>query len=74
MSVSMEHRKIGVHEVKMPNGEYLEQAVVEIVNGRVVDCYEFREELPMTEWQGGMVELKYDRYAVLRAYRNSIAL
>lgn len=64
-------RRVGVHEVRMPDGECLRQAVVEIADGRVVDCYEFREELPMTEWLGGVIELKYDRHAVLRAYRNS---
>lgn len=48
-----ELRRCGAHTVVLPDGTILQQAVVEIAEGRVVNYYEFREELPMTEWLGG---------------------
>ena len=50
-------RRVGAHEVILPDRR-LELAVVEIEGSRVVNYYEFRDELPMTEWLGGTIRLK----------------
>ncbi len=63
-------RRCGAHEVKLPDGTVLSQAVVEVWEGRVVNYYEFREELPMTEWLGGQIELKRDAEGTLCAFWN----
>ena len=46
------------------------QAVVEIQEGRVVNYFEFREELPMTEWLGGEIRVERDEEGILRALWN----
>lgn len=61
-------RRCGAHEVLLEEGKTLHQAVVEIMDGRVVNYYEFRDELPMTEWLGGVIEVKRDEEELLRAY------
>lgn len=61
-------RRCGAHEVLLPTGEKLCQAVVEIEEGRVVNYYEFRDELPMTEWLGGRIEVQRDEEGILRAW------
>lgn len=63
-------RRCGAHEVKLPDGTVLSQAVVEVWDGRVVNYYEFREELPMTEWLGGLIEVKQDEEGTLCAFWN----
>ncbi len=63
-------RRCGAHEVKLPDGTVLSQAVVEVWDGRVVNYYEFREELPMTEWLGGLIEVKRDEEGTLCAFWN----
>ena len=40
-----ELRRCGAHTVVLPDVTILQQAVVEIAEGRVVNYYEFREEL-----------------------------
>ena len=65
-----EQRRCGAHEVMLPDGNMLRQAVVEMVDGRVVNYYEFRDELPMTEWLGGRIEVKRDEDGTLSAYWN----
>lgn len=64
-------RRCGAHEIMLPQGDLLCQAVVEIEEGRVVNYYEFRDELPMTEWLGGKIEVKHDEEGILRAYHGS---
>lgn len=61
-------RRCGAHEVKLMDGTLLSQAVVEVEEGRVVNYYEFREELPMTEWLGGRIEVRRDEEGILRAF------
>ena len=61
-------RRCGAHEVITASGSTLIQAVVEIEEGRVVNYYEFRDELPMTEWLGGTIEIKRDEEGILRAF------
>lgn len=65
----MEDRRCGAHEVWLPSGEKLCQAVVELQDGRVVNYFEFRDELPMTEWLGGIIEVKRDEDGLLRAFQ-----
>ena len=63
-----EFRRCGAHEVMLVDGTLLTQAVVEVEEGRVVNYYEFRDELPMTEWLGGRIEVKKDGEGILRAF------
>lgn len=65
-----EMRRCGVHQVILPDGSILQQAVVEIQEGRVVNYFEFREELPMTEWLGGEIRVERDEEGILRALWN----
>lgn len=67
----MEMRRCGAHVVSLPDGSQLTQAVVEVEEGRVVNYYEFRDELPMTEWLGGEISVARDEEGFLRAtWRN----
>lgn len=63
-------RRCGAHQVILPDGSILQQAVVEIQEGRVVNYFEFREELPMTEWLGGEIRVERDEEGILRALLN----
>ena len=63
-------RRCGAHLVILPDGSILQQAVVEIQEGRVVNYFEFREELPMTEWLGGEIWVERDKEGILRALWN----
>ena len=65
-----EMRRCGAHQVILPDGSILQQAVVEIQEGRVVNYFEFREELPMTEWLGGESRVERDEEGILRALWN----
>lgn len=60
-------RRCGAHQVILHDGIVLEQAVVEIEEGKVVNYYEFHEELPMTEWLGGEIIVSRDEEGILRA-------
>lgn len=62
--------RCGAHQVILPDGSILQQAVVEIQEGRVVNYFEFREELPMTEWLGGEIRVERDEEGILRALWN----
>lgn len=65
-----EMKRCGAHQVILPDGSILQQAVVEIQEGRVVNYFEFREELPMTEWLGGEIWVERDEEGILRALWN----
>ena len=65
-----EMRRCGAHQVILPDGSILQQAVVEILEGRVVNYFEFSEELPMTEWLGGEIRVERDEEGILRAMWN----
>ena len=65
-----EMRRCGAHQVILPDGSILQQAVVELLEGRVVNYFEFREELPMTEWLGGEIRVERDEEGILRALWN----
>ncbi len=64
----METRRCGAHVVSLPDGTQLFQAVVELEDSRVVNYYEFRDELPMTEWLGGEIRIIIDEEGIRRAY------
>ena len=63
-------RRCGAHQVILPDGSILQQAVVEIQEGRVVNYFEFREELPMTDGLGGEIRVERDEEGILRALWN----
>ena len=63
-------KRCGAHQVILPDGSILQQAVVEIQEGRVVNYFEFREELPMTEWLGGEIRVERDEECILRGLWN----
>ena len=65
-----EMKRCGAHQVILPDGSILQQAVVEIQEGRVLNYFEFREELPMTEWLGGEIRVERDEEGILRALWN----
>ncbi len=65
-----EMKRCGAHQVILPDGSILQQAVVEIQEDRVVNYFEFREELPMTEWLGGEIRVERDEEGILRALWN----
>ena len=52
-----EVRRCGAHEIVVEDNMTLVRAVVEIFADKVVNCYEFRDELPMTEWLGGRIDI-----------------
>lgn len=64
----METRRCGAHVVSLPDGTQFLQAVVELEDSRVVNYYEFRDELPMTEWLGGEIRIIIDEEGIRRAY------
>ena len=67
-------RRCGAHEVILCDGTLLRQAVVEVADGRVVNYYEFRDELPMTEWLGGVIYVRRNDEGQLVAYHQGIQI
>ena len=63
-------RRVAAHEVHVGENT-LRQAVVEIYDDCVVNYYEFRDELPMTEWLGGTIVLKTNDDGILQAFKDS---
>ena len=61
-------RRSGAHVVRLPAGTQPHQGVVELEDSRVVNYYEFRDELPMTEWLGGEIRIIIDEEGIRRAY------
>ncbi len=58
-----ELRRLGFHELKV-SGVVLHQAIVEVLGDRVVNYYEFTDEVPMTEWMGGTCEIINDKLII----------
>ena len=58
-----ELRRLGFHELKV-SGVVLHQAIVEVLGDRVVNYYEFTDELPMAEWIGGTCEIINDKLII----------
>lgn len=66
----MDYRRVAANFVIIGDRK-LYPAVVDISEGRVVNYYEFSDELPMTEWIGGTVILQRDEENILRAYKDA---
>ena len=66
-------RRVGAHKV-ITEAEELSLAVVEISDDRVVNYFSFTDELPMTEWLGGVVELRRDADGILHAWQNNVII
>lgn len=66
-------RRVGANTV-ITETETLNQAVVEIYDDRVVNYYEFHDELPMTEWLGGSIRLTRDDDGILRAIKDGTTI
>ena len=58
-----EVRRLGFHELKV-SGKVLHQVIVEVIGDRVVNYYEFTDEVPMTEWIGGTCEIINDKLII----------
>lgn len=48
----------------------IQQGIVELIDGEVIKYYPFHQELPMTEWLGGVIDVKTDESGKLKAYWN----
>ncbi len=59
-------RRIASNKVILDD-KIIQQCVVELIDGRVVNYYGFKDELPITEWLGGTIILEKDKDGVLRA-------
>ena len=55
----MGFRRVAAHRVVI-RGEELKQCVVEIMDGKVVNYFTFKDELPLTEWLGGRIDVITD--------------
>lgn len=66
-------RRIAANWV-IADGVKLRQCVVELQDGVVTDYYTFTDELPFTEWLGGIIEIKKDRAGLLFAEWNGTLL
>jgi hypothetical protein len=63
-------RRVASNEITV-EGKILRQYVVEIVNHRVVNYYRLEDELPLTEWLGGKIELRKNADGFLQAFLNN---
>ena len=65
-----EIRRVASNEI-MIDGKILRQYVVEIIDHKVVNFYSFQDELPLTEWFGGQIELRKNPDGFLQAFFNN---
>ena len=64
-------KRYAAHQVILKDGTPIEQGIVELSDeGVVTRTFPFRHELPMTEWLGGVIEVKVDEAGILRAYHH----
>ena len=61
-------RRIGTNIIETAT-ETIEQGIVVIEDGIVLDTYPFTEEEPMTEWTIGTIAIRPDNDGKLRAYK-----
>ena len=66
-------RRIGTNIIETATGT-IEQGVVVIEDGIVLDTYPFTEEEPMTEWTTGTITIRPDNDGKLRAYKGNLLL
>lgn len=64
-------KRYAAHRVVLKDGTAIEQGIVELSDGGVVArTFPFWHEQPMTEWLGGVIEVKADEAGRLRAYHH----
>lgn len=63
-------RRIGANIIETATGT-IEQGIVVIEDGIVLDTYPFTEEEPMTEWTTGTITIQPDNDGKLRAYKGN---
>jgi len=63
-------RRIGANTIIIGDRE-LCPGIVEFVEQRVVNFYELDDELPMTEWLGGTIEIIKNNQGILQAFKNN---
>lgn len=66
-------RRVAAHELVIGE-ERLQKGVVEIMDGRVVNYYTFDQELPMTEWLGGVIEIRRNEDGILEAFQHDLLI
>ena len=66
-------RRIGTNIIETATGT-IEQGIVVIEDGIVLDTYPFTEEEPMTEWTTGTITIRPDNDGKLRAYKGNLLL
>lgn len=66
-------RRVAANRV-IVDGARLRQCVVELQDGVVTDYYTFTDEVPFTEWLGGIIEIKKDMTGFLVAEWNGALL
>lgn len=69
----MGFRRVAAHIVVI-RGEELKQCVVEIMDGKVVNYFTFKDELPLTEWLGGRIDVITDEDGRQVAFWNETML
>lgn len=62
-------RRIGTNIIETAT-ETIEQGIVVIEDGIVLDTYPFTEEEPMTEWTTGTITIRPDNDGKPRAYKD----
>ena len=62
-------RRIGTNIIETATGR-IEQGIVVIEDGIVLDTYPFTEEEPMTEWTKGTITIRPDNDGKPRAYKD----
>ena len=61
-------KRYAAHQVLLYNGTTIEQGIVELSDdGIVIRSFPFLYEQPMTEWLGGVIEVKADEAGHLKA-------
>ena len=66
-------RRIGANIIETATGT-IEQGIVVIEDGIVLDTYPFTEEEPMTEWTTGTITIRSDNDSKPRAYKGDLLL
>ena len=64
-------KRYAAHQIVLEDGTAIEQGIVELSGGgAVARTFHFWHEQPMTEWLGGVIEVKADEAGRLRAYHH----
>ena len=62
-------RRIGTNIIETATGR-IEQGIIVIEDGIVLETYPFTEEEPMTEWATGTITIRLDNDGKPRAYKD----